>query len=80
MITVYWTVKFKDAGLYVIGFWTKPDKSNMIEFKAVTMEAEKLRNKITSITGNANFTMDYVKATDFRQPPPVISSKRFPAK
>ncbi len=73
MTVINWTVKYKEGGAYTVQFWTKADKSNALEFKTVTLEAEKIRNKIESLTGTVNFTLNYIKpAGEFRPPPEII--------
>ena len=58
---VHWTLKGRDGAAYIIQFWTKDDKSNALTFKAVTMAEDKIRNKITQMTGNERFTLNFVK-------------------
>lgn len=62
MKVVYWAVKERPkAGHYSIIFWTKQDMSNIIEFKSVTTDKEKLRNKIAVITGLNKFELVFIR-------------------
>jgi len=58
---VYWQVKKKEVGYWLVEYWTKPDKSNAITTRMVTLEETKLRYNIKITTGLEEFTMEQVK-------------------
>lgn len=57
MKTVYWTVAERGTGFYKIDFWTKPDKSNSLNFKVVTLDEEKIAKRIANIIGTDHFDL-----------------------
>lgn len=65
MKTVYWSVIGRNAGFYLIEFWSKPDRSNVLKAKLVTTEGAKLRRWIENETGMKHFELEHVKG-DYR--------------
>ena len=63
---VYWRIVSHSDGAYVIEFWTKDDKSNALRFTSVTHDEEKVRRRVTSITGKERFILSQVKKNKFK--------------
>lgn len=59
MKTVYWTSKGKKSGWFNLEMWTKPDQSDVTPFRSLTMDPEKIRNKIASVIGTQRFKLEY---------------------
>jgi hypothetical protein len=58
---VFWKIKKREAGAYFVEFWTKPDKSNALVTRMVTIEESKLRYNIELQTGFKHFELQQMK-------------------
>jgi hypothetical protein len=54
---VYWKISQRGAGWYIVRFWQKPDKSDALQERMVTIAEKNLRTMIENTTGLKNFDL-----------------------
>lgn len=55
---VFYKIKERGVGFYLISYWTKP--GNELSFKTVILDEEKIHRRIADITGSSRFTLEFV--------------------
>ena len=54
---VFWKISQRGAGWYIIRFWRKPDRSDALQERMVTIAQDKLRTMIENTTGLKGFEL-----------------------
>ena len=61
MKTVYWKLKSRGVGYYVVEFWVGADTKNLQTEKFVILDNQRLRYRIAQLTGLNTFELEQVK-------------------
>lgn len=61
MKKIYWRLAERGTGFWIVEFWTKGDKSNVVSQRMVDVSHAKLEGMVEQITGMKRFELIQVK-------------------